>query len=77
MQLMINTILVIFEKCAKLHIFQISLVVLIINRTPSLVITYTFIALTFILQWIIAEWCFMWLLYIIFGAPPYLSLIFW
>jgi hypothetical protein len=42
---------VIFEKCAKLnsprrlvqfwHIFQISLVVLIINCTPSRVITYT------------------------------------
>ena len=41
----------IFEKCAKLHlprwlvqfwhIFQISLVVLIINCTPSRVITYT------------------------------------
>jgi hypothetical protein len=43
---------VIFEKCAKLHsprrlvqfwhIFQISLVVLIINCTPSRVITYTY-----------------------------------
>ena len=42
----------IFEKCAKLHsprrlvqfwhIFQISLVVLIINCTPSRVITYTY-----------------------------------
>ena len=44
-------LLVLFEKCAKLHsprrlvqfwhIFQISLVVLIINCTPSRVITYT------------------------------------
>ena len=51
MQLMINILLVIFEKCAKLHlprrlvqfwhIFQKSLVVLIINCTPSRVITYT------------------------------------
>ena len=32
------------------YIFQISLVVLIINCTPSRVITYTYIALTFILQ---------------------------
>ena len=59
------------------HIFQIPLVVLIINCTPSgHVITYTYMALTFILQWtIIAD--VLWLFYIIFGAPPpYPSLIF-